>query len=80
MGPRRYFDLFSLVVGSGYPVKRKAADKVTRRTIDKGSSQPRIPMLPTSYLEREFVFAAKYGDYAPAGSQDQHGNGDDKDV
>jgi len=52
VGPRRFFDLFSMDLSSGYPLERKnegskASWDVTR---NKG---PRTPMLPASYLDRE---------------------------
>lgn len=52
IGPRRYFDLFSLGLSSGYKIKRKQDDGLsigwTRET-----GRIRVPMLSSSYLERE---------------------------
>jgi deoxycytidylate deaminase len=58
IGPRRFFDLFSMKLSSGYPIKRKADGKtiVWRRE----SSGPRVQMLPTSYIQREKLAAAKF--------------------
>jgi deoxycytidylate deaminase len=57
VGPRRFFDLFSMKQGSGYPLKRK--DKVTGKilTWNKKNGIMRIPELPWSYLEREVISA-----------------------
>lgn len=52
VGPRRYFDLFSMKLGDGYPLKRKFAGR-TARWERARDAVARVPMLPTSYLERE---------------------------
>jgi deoxycytidylate deaminase len=52
VGPRRYFDLFSMKLSDGYPLKRKIAGK-TAPWEKNQDSVVRVPMLPTSYLERE---------------------------
>lgn len=57
VGPRRYQDLFSTSVSSGHEIERKGNDgrKVpgseSRRW--KKEAVPRIPLPPTSYLQRE---------------------------
>lgn len=48
---RRYFDLFSLKLGSGYRLERKAEGKVVEW--DCASARLRVAMLPTSYIDRE---------------------------
>jgi deoxycytidylate deaminase len=55
VGPRRFFDLFSMKQGSGYPLKRK--DKKTGKilTWDEKDGIMRIPELPWSYLQREVI-------------------------
>ena len=52
IGPRRFFDLFSLKLSSGYAIERKSDGKKFdwERFRD---SKPRVPMAATSYLERE---------------------------
>jgi cytidine deaminase len=58
IGPRRFFDLFSMRLGNGYPLKRKqkpGGKKATWRV--SGEAIARIPMLPTSYLDREAQLA-----------------------
>lgn len=50
VGPRRFFDLFSLQLGMGRAVSRKAdVGKWNRGT----ETQLRVSVVPTSYLERE---------------------------
>ncbi|NMO17674.1 hypothetical protein HPC49_10325 [Pyxidicoccus fallax] len=52
VGPRRFFDLFSMQLSSGRPVARKNREglKVEWKTT---KSPPRIPLLPYSYVRRE---------------------------
>jgi deoxycytidylate deaminase len=57
VGPRRYFDLFSMKLGSGYDSKRKQDGR--KISWDRGvHGGPRIPMLPTSYIDREKINAS----------------------
>lgn len=51
VGPRRFFDLFSVGLSSGYRVNRKKGGKAVEWKRD--SAQMRVPMLPNSYIERE---------------------------
>lgn len=53
IGPRRYFDLFSLRLSSGYVIKRKEKDGRLVVWNQQHDSKPRVPMAATSYLERE---------------------------
>ena len=52
VGPRRYFDLFSTRLSTGYPISRKNADG-SAVNWKRGTARVRVPMLPTSYLQRE---------------------------
>lgn len=52
IGPRRYFDLFSMRLSSGYPVQRKMPDG-KKGNWKRDSAQVRVPLLPTSYIQRE---------------------------
>lgn len=54
VGPRRFFDLFSMNLSSGHPIKRKEKDG-TKAQYNPEQSKARIQMLPYSYLEREEV-------------------------
>lgn len=51
LGPRRFIDLYGMSLGTGYRLERKTDGKA--RAWDKKSAQPRVPMLPNSYRERE---------------------------
>jgi tRNA(Arg) A34 adenosine deaminase TadA len=51
VGPRRYFDLFSMALSTGYPMVRKKNGKVL--DWKHSNASPRVPMQPTSYLHRE---------------------------
>jgi deoxycytidylate deaminase len=51
VGPRRYFDLFSVRLSNGYTLKRKTEGE--RAPWEKATAVARVPLLPTSYLERE---------------------------
>ena len=58
IGPRRFFDLFSMRLSNGYPLKRKQKPGGTKAKWRISSEAiARIPMLPTSYLEREAQLA-----------------------
>jgi deoxycytidylate deaminase len=52
VGPRKYFDLFSLALSTGRSLERKNDDGKKNSWIES-KSYPRIQMPPTSYLERE---------------------------
>lgn len=56
VGPRRYFDLFSMKLGDGYQLRRKIGGQ-TAPWERNPAAVVRVPMLPTSYLEREFQLA-----------------------
>jgi deoxycytidylate deaminase len=51
VGPRRFMDLFSLRLSSGQRVVRNKGGVVINW--DRATAQLRVPMEPTSYLERE---------------------------
>ncbi len=51
IGPRRYLDLFSLTLGTGYKVERKAEGK--KILWRRATAAPRLQMQPISYLDRE---------------------------
>lgn len=56
VGPRRYLDLFSLKLGTGRSVVRKddVGDVVP---FEPSTSQPRVPLATTTYLEEEIEAA-----------------------
>ena len=52
VGPRSFFNLFSMTLGSGYDLQRKGSGgKVVEWSEEE--SKLRVPLLPYSYLERE---------------------------
>ena len=58
IGPRRFFDLFSMKLSNGYPVKRKQRPAGTKENWKISSDiVVRVSMSPTSYLEREAQLA-----------------------
>jgi deoxycytidylate deaminase len=59
VGPRRFFDLFSMRLGSGYPLKRKddAGQVVSWK---QEGSRLRIQMLPCSYVELELIASSLF--------------------
>lgn len=52
IGPRKFFDLFSMNSGSGRTIKRKDADGNTIEWNPK-TSKPKVQLFPISYIERE---------------------------
>ena len=52
VGPRRYFDLFSLKLSTGLHIDRKKDGCPV--VFDRSKASPRLQMQPNSYLEREF--------------------------
>jgi deoxycytidylate deaminase len=51
VGPRRFFDLFSMKLSTGSPIKRKAEGELV--VWRRAKARCRVPLLPTSYLDRE---------------------------
>ncbi|HYO53918.1 anti-phage dCTP deaminase [Archangium sp.] len=51
LGPRRFMELFALNPGEGYRVKRKVDGKTA--PWDRATANLRVPMLPSSYVDRE---------------------------
>jgi hypothetical protein len=56
VGPRRYFDLFSMKLGTGHPVDRKD-DSGNVLGFDPPTATPRVPLAATTYLEEEMKAA-----------------------
>ncbi len=51
IGPRRFFDLFSISLSSGTKLKRKEGGKTVNW--HESSATVRVPLLPNSYIDRE---------------------------
>lgn len=56
VGPRRYFDLFSMRLGAGQSMKRKD-DNGDALKFEPSGATPRIPLATTTYLEEEIEAA-----------------------
>lgn len=54
VGPRSFFNLFSVNLGSGYSITRKKDDGKPA-TWNSKTARLRLQMLPTSYIEREIA-------------------------
>lgn len=67
IGPRRFVDLFSLSLGSGWQVvrKRKGADGARVEWKRGEGSIPRLPLSPLSYLDREALAASYFVEQTP---------------
>ena len=59
VGPRRFFDLFSMQLGSGYSLERK---KSTGQVVqwEPENAELRIPMIPISYLGLELLASSMF--------------------
>jgi hypothetical protein len=61
VGPRRFFDLFSMRLGSGYPLRRKDGNDQIIDWNPEGAKL-RTQMLPCSYLDLEVLASAMFQD------------------
>ncbi len=59
VGPRRFFDLFSMRHGSGYPLTRKVAEGQAVQWKPE-ASKLRIQMLPCSYVDLEILASSMF--------------------
>lgn len=59
VGPRRFFELFSISMGSGYNVARKD-EKGNVLNWEAGKANVRSQMWPFSYLEKEYTATMKF--------------------
>jgi deoxycytidylate deaminase len=53
VGPRRYFDLFSLALSRGFELERKKESSIVEFT--RQGAFARVPMSPLSYIQREAI-------------------------
>ena len=53
VGPRRYFDLFSLALSTGYPIERKKDGKLIPWS--RTTAAVRLQVKPNTYLQREWL-------------------------
>jgi deoxycytidylate deaminase len=75
VGPRRFFDLFSIRLGSGYPLKRKDKDGRVLQW-DAAKARLRLQMVPTSYLRSERVASDLFLDAIRATESDDAARGE----
>jgi deoxycytidylate deaminase len=63
VGPRRFFDLFSMGLSSGYPVVRK--EKRTGNVIEwkPENARLRLQLMPLSYLQLETLAGSLFDDF-----------------
>jgi len=54
VGPRRFFDLFSMKLSAGYPLQRKDKGTGDAARWSKDQAAVRLPLSPVSYLDREY--------------------------
>ncbi len=66
IGPRLFFDLFSMRLGSGFPLKRKDAGGCALQWKPE-DAQLRIQMLPCSYLDLELLASNKFKEVVTKG-------------
>lgn len=72
IGPRRFYDLFSMKLSSGTQLRRKDdTGRVIRWRRD--AATPRVQMLPTSYIQREMVSASRFMSIVEKLEEKQHG-------
>lgn len=82
IGPKRFFDLFSLKLSAGYRVERKLRGEVIDWRLET-HAKPRVPMAPTSYIQREqyaskiivATYREKSAKNGESGSTNQNGSG-----
>lgn len=64
VGPRRFFDLFSMNLGVGFPITRKHNNGKAVEWSPDGKT-PRLAMQASSYLQREQAAAEEFSRLAP---------------
>jgi deoxycytidylate deaminase len=62
VGPRKFFDLFSMEIGAGYQLIRKERPSGGVKEWDPKNAIVRVQMTRNCYLEREIVAAARFDD------------------
>jgi cytidine deaminase len=67
IGPRRFFDLFSMNLSTGYDIVRKsgASDTGEKATWKPQEARPRVQMLQSTYLDLELEAANLFGQKIP---------------
>lgn len=60
IGSRRFMDLFSMGMSSGYPIERKDGKSGTTIEWNQEKGRLRVPLLPTTYIEREELAVTEF--------------------
>lgn len=71
VGSRRFIDLFSMGLSSGYGMKRKKKGSIDKVDWKRERAKVRVPMLRTSYLERETAAASIIAEFNNQGDTDE---------
>lgn len=71
IGARRFIDLFSMGLNSAYEMKRKKKGSIEKIDWTREKAKLRIPMLRTSYLEREFATANRIHEFTKRGESNE---------
>lgn len=72
---RRYVDLFSMKLSTGWPLKRKAPNGVDKFDFKRRLANPRVPLLPISYIDHEIRAANDVLGIIQGGGKHGEGNG-----
>ena len=62
IGPRRFFDLFSMQLSSGYDLERKDPNTGATKEWSIAKARLRVLMNPVSYIDLEAAAQRLYGD------------------
>jgi deoxycytidylate deaminase len=68
VGPRRFFELFSMSLGSSYPLIRKDKDTGKRVDWNIAKAQLRLQMKPVSYIDLELIACKLFGERLACGA------------
>jgi hypothetical protein len=78
IGPRRFFDLFSMNLSTGYDVVRKNGTSDTGEKVPwkPQEARPRVQMLQSTYLDLELEAAKLFDQIIPKPGVEDHGKED----
>ncbi len=74
VGPRRFFELFSMNLGSSYKLERKISDTGVKKEWHIENAQLRLQLRPTSYLRLEMSACQAFGKKINRNSQSENPN------
>jgi hypothetical protein len=78
IGPRRFFDLFSMNLSTGYDVVRKDGKSDTGEKVPwkPQEARPRVQLLQSTYLDLELEAAKLFNQTIPSRGVESHGKED----